>query len=102
MPTAGSPLALHQSSEGRWPRICERVDLPSARRVALLSLHTSPVADLGRTRNAGGMNVYVRELARELGREGMLIDIFTRRADRSAPAIQPCINGPSFCGQPIL
>ncbi|HEX6122898.1 MAG TPA: glycosyltransferase [Ktedonobacterales bacterium] len=57
-------------------------------RVAMLSLHTSPVAELGRTRNAGGMNVYVRELARELGRGGICVDIFTRRADPAAPPIQ--------------
>jgi D-inositol-3-phosphate glycosyltransferase len=47
------------------------------------------MADLGRTRNAGGMNVYVRELARELGRGGIHVDIFTRRADPMMPPIQP-------------
>jgi D-inositol-3-phosphate glycosyltransferase len=57
-------------------------------RVAMLSLHTSPLAHLGRTRNAGGMNVYVRELARELGRGGMHVDIFTRRSDPDLPSIQ--------------
>src|SRR5262245_60705112 len=57
-------------------------------RVAMLSLHTSPLARLGRTRNAGGMNVYVRELARELGRGGMYVDIFTRRSDPDLPPIQ--------------
>lgn len=56
-------------------------------RVAMLSLHTSPLASLGRTPNAGGMNVYVRELSRELGRGGMYVDIFTRRADPSLPPI---------------
>ncbi|MFI5273685.1 MAG: glycosyltransferase [Ktedonobacterales bacterium] len=54
----------------------------------MLSLHTSPLAALGRTRDAGGMNVYVRELARELGRGGMYIDIFTRRSDPSTPLVQ--------------
>ncbi len=58
-------------------------------RVAMLSLHTSPLARLGRTRDAGGMNVYVRELARELGRGGMYVDIFTRRSDPTLPPIQP-------------
>src|SRR5262245_20469862 len=57
-------------------------------RVAMLSLHTSPLARLGCTRNAGGMNVYVRELARELGRGGMYVDIFTRRSDPDLPCIQ--------------
>lgn len=60
-------------------------------RIAMLSLHTSPLAPLGRTRDAGGMNVYVRELARELGRGSMYVDIFTRRSDPTTPPIQ-CLN----------
>jgi D-inositol-3-phosphate glycosyltransferase len=54
----------------------------------MISLHTSPLAQLGRTRDAGGMNVYVRELARELGSGSMYVDIFTRRSDPSLPPIQ--------------
>src|SRR5260221_10057975 len=58
-------------------------------RVAMLSLHTSPLARLGRTRDAGGMNVYVRELSRELGRNGILVDVFTRWTDPNDPPIEP-------------
>jgi D-inositol-3-phosphate glycosyltransferase len=58
-------------------------------RVAMLSLHTSPLARLGRTRDAGGMNVYVRELSRELGRGGILVDVFTRWTDPTEPPIEP-------------
>ncbi|MEO7077170.1 MAG: glycosyltransferase [Ktedonobacterales bacterium] len=54
----------------------------------MFSLHTSPLAQLGRTRDAGGMNVYIRGLAHELGRGGMYIDIFTRRSDPTTPTIQ--------------
>jgi D-inositol-3-phosphate glycosyltransferase len=57
-------------------------------RVAMFSLHTSPIAQLGRTRDAGGMNVYIRELSRELGRGGMYVDIFTRRSHPDTPFIQ--------------
>lgn len=46
-------------------------------RVAVLSYHTSPLARLG-GRETGGMNVYVRESALELGRLGHAVDIFTR------------------------
>lgn len=53
-------------------------------RVAMLSVHSSPLAQLG-GKEAGGMNVYVRELARELGRRGVCVDIFTRSQDASAP-----------------
>lgn len=55
----------------------------------MLSLHTSPLARLGRTRDAGGMNVYVRELSRELGRGGILVDVFTRWTDPADPPIEP-------------
>lgn len=54
----------------------------------MVSLHTSPLAPLGRTRDAGGMNVYIRGLARELGREGMYVDIFTRRSHAETPTIE--------------
>jgi len=54
-------------------------------RVAMLSVHTSPLATLG-GKDAGGMNVHVRELAAELGRQGVDVDIFTRRSDQHTPA----------------
>jgi D-inositol-3-phosphate glycosyltransferase len=47
------------------------------KRVAMISLHTSPLDQPG-TGDAGGMNVYVLELARRLGRQGVAVDIFTR------------------------
>jgi D-inositol-3-phosphate glycosyltransferase len=43
----------------------------------MLSVHSSPVGRLG-SRDTGGMSVYVRSLARELGRRGHRVDIFTR------------------------
>ncbi len=90
MPSAASPFALLQaSSEGRWPRICERHQSPGVARVAMLSFHTSPLAALGRSRDAGGMNVYVRELAKHLGRRGITVDVFTRWTDPSLPQILP-------------
>lgn len=59
-------------------------------RVAAISVHTSPLADLG-SKDAGGMNVYVRELSCHIAQLGLPIDVFTRRADRETPEIQyPC------------
>ena len=58
----------------------------TVRRVAMLSVHTSPLAQLGGP-SAGGMNVYVRELARELARRGARVDIFTRREEADAPVV---------------
>lgn len=53
-------------------------------RVAMLSVHTCPLAALG-GKETGGMNVYVRELSRELGRMGVAVDIFTRSQDPGIP-----------------
>jgi D-inositol-3-phosphate glycosyltransferase len=39
------------------------------------------------------MNVYVRELARELGRRGVPVDIFTRSQERGAPTLEPLDYG---------
>ncbi len=47
------------------------------RRVALLSVHTSPLAQPG-TGDGGGMNVYVRALATALARAGVECDVITR------------------------
>ena len=47
------------------------------RRVAMISLHTSPLDQPG-TGDAGGMNVYVLELSRRLAAAGIEVDIFTR------------------------
>ncbi len=46
-------------------------------RIAVLSVHTSPLAALG-GKETGGMNVYVRELCRHLARRGWAIDVYTR------------------------
>jgi D-inositol-3-phosphate glycosyltransferase len=55
--------------------------------VAMLSVHTSPLAMPGSVKDAGGMNVYIRELARELGRSHLTIDIFTRRTQFDQPEV---------------
>lgn len=51
-------------------------------RIAMLSIHSSPLGLLG-TQNTGGMSVYVREVARWIGATGHHVDIFTYSA---APA----------------
>ncbi len=49
-------------------------------KIAMFSVHTCPLATLG-GKETGGMNVYVRDLSRELGRRGFLVDVFTRVQD---------------------
>ena len=56
------------------------------RRLAVLSLHTSPLAQPG-TGDGGGMNVYVRELSAALARTGVTCDVFTRACDPDLPAV---------------
>ncbi len=52
----------------------------------MLSVHTSPLATLG-GKETGGMNVYVRDLSRELSRRGITVDVFTRSQDPAIPRI---------------
>jgi D-inositol-3-phosphate glycosyltransferase len=55
-------------------------------RIAMLSYHTCPLATLG-GKDTGGMNVYVRELTRQLGRNGIHVDVFTRSQDEHIPQV---------------
>jgi D-inositol-3-phosphate glycosyltransferase len=55
------------------------------RRLAVLSLHTSPLAQPG-TGDGGGMNVYVRELSTALARAGVECDVYTRAWSADPPA----------------
>lgn len=57
-------------------------------RVAMFSVHTSPLATLG-GKETGGMNVYVRDLTQELSRRGIEVDVYTRSQDPTTPRIQP-------------
>ena len=60
---------------------------PAPRRIAVLSIHTSPLDQPG-TGDAGGMNVYVVETARRLAESGIEVEIFTRAtASNLAPVI---------------
>lgn len=61
------------------------------RRIALLSVHTSPLAPMGGAKT-GGMNVYIRELARELGRQGVKVDIFTRLSSEMESTVDESIG----------
>jgi D-inositol-3-phosphate glycosyltransferase len=54
--------------------------LASQLRIAMLSAHSCPVGKLG-AKDTGGMSVYIRELAHELGKQGHLVDIYTRVHD---------------------
>jgi D-inositol-3-phosphate glycosyltransferase len=56
------------------------------RRLAILSLHTSPLVQPG-AGDSGGMNVYVRELASALAQAGIEGEIYTRRWADDLPEV---------------
>lgn len=55
-------------------------------RLAMLSVHTCPLAAPG-GKETGGMNVYVRELSRELSRMGVEVDVYTRSQNPGIPRV---------------
>jgi len=55
-------------------------------RVAMLSYHTCPLATLG-GKDTGGMNVYVREITKQLGVMDVHVDVYTRSQDEHVPHI---------------
>ena len=58
----------------------------------MISLHTSPLDQPG-TGDAGGMNVYVLELARELAGRGIAVDVFTRATSSALPPVVEAADG---------
>jgi D-inositol-3-phosphate glycosyltransferase len=62
------------------------------RRLAMISLHTSPLDQPG-TGDAGGMNVYVVEVARRLARMGIEVDVFTRATSSRLAPDAPLADG---------
>ncbi|MFC1949365.1 glycosyltransferase [Chloroflexota bacterium] len=58
----------------------------SSLKIAMLSVHSCPVGTLG-AKDTGGMSVYIVELARELGKQGHLVDVYTRVHDPADPQI---------------
>ncbi|MFI5973324.1 glycosyltransferase [Streptomyces sp. NPDC051452] len=64
----------------------------TAGRVAMVSEHASPLAALGGP-DAGGQNVYVAQLARQLARRGHLVTVYTRRDSTSLPDRVTLIDG---------
>ena len=56
------------------------------RRMAVISMHTSPLEQPG-TGDAGGMNVYIAQTAARLASLGVEVDIFTRATSSSLPPV---------------
>ena len=58
--------------------------VPQVHRVAMLSVHTSPLEQPG-TGDAGGLNVYVVEVSKRLAQRGIEVEIFTRMTAGGLP-----------------
>jgi len=60
-------------------------------KIALISVHGDPVLQAG-GKDAGGMNIYIREVAERLVGEGIDVDVFTRMHDRREEIEESLIN----------
>jgi D-inositol-3-phosphate glycosyltransferase len=56
------------------------------KRIAIISVHASPIAKVG-GKKVGGLNVYVREVAKTFARQGLLVDLFTRQESEHQPTV---------------
>ncbi|MDJ0346678.1 D-inositol-3-phosphate glycosyltransferase [Streptomyces sp. H10-C2] len=80
MARLGALRGYAQSRRLRWP--AQHRGTP--RRIAMLSVHTSPLDQPG-TGDAGGMNVYIVELAKRLAEINIEVEIFTRATTGALP-----------------
>lgn len=71
---------------GGLPPDLTEPDVSRPFRIAMVSVHTSPLEQPG-TGDAGGMNVYVLELSRALARRGAQVEIYTRATSSAQPKV---------------
>src|SRR5215217_2685491 len=64
--------------------VARGVSSRTLRRIATLSVHTSPLHQPG-TGDAGGMNVYIVEVSKRLAEAGVEVEIFTRTTSSDLP-----------------
>lgn len=80
-----------ESLTGNRPHRLHRLDRNGGR-VAVLSLHTSPLEQPG-TGDAGGMNVYIVQTALRMARRGVQVEIFTRATSSDLPPTVELADG---------
>src|SRR6202020_2509072 len=91
--TVGETFREHARAARSW-RVRRWMPVPRRfpRRIATVSVHTSPLEQPG-TGDAGGLNVYVVEVARRLAERGVEVDIFTRAVSRELPPVAELAPG---------
>lgn len=62
------------------------MDITNKQRIALISVHGDPAVEIGKE-EAGGQNVYVRQVGEALAHQGWHVDMFTRKASAEQPKI---------------
>lgn len=62
------------------------MDTKSKQHIALISVHGDPAVEIGKE-EAGGQNVYVRQVGEALAKQGWHVDMFTRCANAEQPKI---------------
>lgn len=67
------------------------MSISAIKRIAIICVHASPLATFG-GKKAGGMNIYVREIAQEFASRGIIVDIFTRKTSESQPYIDQTLG----------
>ena len=96
--TGSTGRAQGDMDHGRFPGAARLVtavsSLPSGlpRRIATLSFHTSPLDQPG-TGDAGGLNVYVVQVAKRLAARGTETEIFTRAVGKDTPPLAELAPG---------
>jgi D-inositol-3-phosphate glycosyltransferase len=80
------PSRRHPRQPTPWRAGPPPAPIALPRRVATLSVHTSPLEQPG-AGDAGGMNVYVVEVSRRLAARGIAVDVFTRATSSEQPPV---------------
>jgi D-inositol-3-phosphate glycosyltransferase len=80
------PARRHPRQPTPWRSAAQPAAPLLPRRVATLSVHTSPLEQPG-AGDAGGMNVYVVEVSRRLAARGIAVDVFTRATSSEQPPV---------------
>lgn len=78
--------ASHFSSASKSAFISSHPNIPGRQAIALISDHADPAAEIGKE-EAGGQNVYVRQVGEALAKLGWQVDMFTRKSNPDDAAI---------------
>ncbi|NJP08345.1 MAG: glycosyltransferase family 1 protein [Leptolyngbyaceae cyanobacterium RU_5_1] len=74
------------SKVAKAPFVASRSKAPGRQAIALISDHGDPAAEIGKE-EAGGQNVYVRQVGEALANLGWQVDMFTRKVRSSDPSV---------------